>query len=60
MNVQHAAQTTIQLNTGVELKGFLEGTAHFEEPGALDLVAKHAADWFKLRLGAPSVDGGNR
>jgi len=34
----------------------IEGATHlFEEPGALDEVARHAADWFKHYLGAPTA-----
>lgn len=33
----------------------IEGASHlFEEPGTLDQVARHAADWFKLYLAAPA------
>lgn len=35
----------------------VEGATHlFEEPGTLDQVARHAAGWFRLHLGAASND----
>jgi putative phosphoribosyl transferase len=37
----------------------IPGATHlFEETGALELVAQHAADWFKLRLGGEIGNGG--
>jgi pimeloyl-ACP methyl ester carboxylesterase len=39
----------------------IEGATHlFEEPGTLDQVAQHAADWFKRQLGVPNAGGGDR
>jgi putative phosphoribosyl transferase len=37
----------------------IPGATHlFEETGALELVAQHAAAWFKLRLGSEIGNGG--